>query len=473
MVKKYDKRWGTGFSLVVMAAALALSAEAAEFGRAADITSWRSAENLLPNEIARLDLSGPGPRDSKIPYIPAEPYPFSVPFTVEEMAFRAMEFTQHARWSSVIVDVYGSMTGAGYLDQGITITYKQWVAEAAGVGGQIQTQAGEPYQRMIHHFTYPPRIAGQQHMWYVKRSDKAVKTRLDMFVYTPSLRRVRRIPQPQRDVPFQNSPQSFDAIVGRDAWEFSVKLLGADVLKETVRFPSTRSHITLRHADGTYYRKAVADIKLMGDDYTHYADEGGVPCFVIEATPKEDWLLGYYDRKVLIWVDQQHFYPLRLESYDESGELILVEERMAWLANPALGEQGYAKFITAYYDPRIDLMSYTLHDAPRVVDISAEEGNLVFRPDFMRRNWLKSPLRKSQALVESPEQYFLRPHLYLQKFPGTRKINISDELARRFASQEELGYLIFDDVPDPVPAHQDQVMHTPTEKAFRLSIIQR
>jgi hypothetical protein len=455
---------GLGLALVVMVGSFSMGSLGEE------APSWRSVENLLPHELDRLDLRGPGPRDRNISYIPAEPYPFSAPFTVEEIAYRAMEFTQHARWSSIIVDVYGSMTGAGYMDQGVTITYKQWVADTAGVQGQIKTAVGDPYLRMIHHFTYPPRIAGQQHMWYVKRSDQALKARLDMFVYTPGLRRVRRIPQPQRDVPFQNSPQSFDVIVGRDAWEFSVSLLGADVLTETVRFPNTRSHITLRRPDGSYYRKAAADIKLMGDDYSAYTASGGVPCFVIEATPKEDWLEGYYDRKVLIWVDQQHFYPLRFESYNEAGELILVEERVAWHANPKLGEQGWAKFITAYYDPRVDLMSYTLHDAPQVIDISAEEGNLVFRPDFMRRNWLKSPLRKSQALVETPEQYYLRPHLYEDKFPESRNIKVPEFVTQRIVRQEARGHLTFDDRPESPVLNDPGVALPEAEQGFQLTV---
>jgi hypothetical protein len=104
---------------------------------ASEVKSWRSVAQLSAAELARVDLSGPGPRDSKTPYVPAEPYPYSAPYTVEQMTFRAMEFTQHARWSSVIVDVYGSMTGNGYLDQGVTITYKQWLAKTAGVQGQI------------------------------------------------------------------------------------------------------------------------------------------------------------------------------------------------------------------------------------------------------------------------------------------------------------------------------------------------
>jgi len=94
---------------------------------AGEAKSWCTVAQLSPTELARVDLSGPGPRDSKTPYVPAAPY------TVEQMTFRAMEFTQHARWSSVIVDVYGTLTGNGYLGQGVTITYKQWLDKAAGV----------------------------------------------------------------------------------------------------------------------------------------------------------------------------------------------------------------------------------------------------------------------------------------------------------------------------------------------------
>ncbi len=439
MYRKYPMNFTGKLVLALLLSAVSITLVAGE------TKSWRSVENLSPRELARVDLSGPGARDSRTPYIPAKPYPYTAPYTVEQMTFRAMEFTQHARWSSVIVDVFGTMTGNGYLDQGVTITYKQWLASAAGVQGQIDAAPGEVYQRMIHHYTYPPRIAGQQHYWQVRRSDLDAKTRLDMFVYTPALRRVRRIPQPQRDVPFGNNPQSFDAIVGRDAWEFDVKLLGADVLEETIRFPNTRDSITLRRPDGSYYKKAASDIKLMGDAYTHYTESGGVPCFVIEARPKEAWLDGYYDSKLVLWLDQENFYPLRIESYNTEGELILIEERTAWLANPALGPQGYAKFNTAYFDPRSDLMSYTLHDAPQVLDMSAEEGDLVFRPDFMRRNWLKSSLRKSQALVPTPDQYYLRPQLYLGKFPASRTINIPDYVTRRIALQDAAGHLVFDD----------------------------
>jgi hypothetical protein len=57
-------------------------------------------------------------------------------------------------------------------------------------------------------------------------------------------------------------------IIGRDSRQYSFRLLGADVPDETLRLPNTRPAIILRRPDGTYYRKAVADIKIMGDSYT-------------------------------------------------------------------------------------------------------------------------------------------------------------------------------------------------------------
>ena len=80
----------------------------------------------------------------------------------------------------------------------------------------------------------------------------------------------------------------------------------------------------------------------------------------------------------------------------------------------------------------------------RVLLIFLSGGRLVSRSDFMRRNWLKSPLLRSQALAETPEQYDLRPHLYQGKFPKTRTIRIPDYLERCIQQQEKDGHLMFD-----------------------------
>lgn len=44
--------------------------------------------------------------------------------------------------------------------------------------------------------------------------------KLDLFAYSPALRRVRRQPQPRREDRLPNSASTFDDLIGRDAWEF-------------------------------------------------------------------------------------------------------------------------------------------------------------------------------------------------------------------------------------------------------------
>ena len=147
--------------------------------------------------------------------------------------------------------------------------------------------------------------------------------------------------------------------------------------------------------------------------------------------------------RLIYWFDKHSFYPLRIEQYDNDNQLRVIEVRNAYLVNPALEERGYAGLFTVYYDLDLDLMSYSAHDAHWVKEWSQEDRDTMFEPDFMRRNWLKYPL-KSQSLVYSPEKFFLRPLLYPEKFPQDRSVAISAELAQRYRLQEEAGHLVFD-----------------------------
>jgi hypothetical protein len=123
--------------------------------------------------------------------------------------------------------------------------------------------------------------------------------------------------------------------------------------------------------------------------------------------------------------------------------LVVVEVRIAKLENPALKERGYAALISHYYDLSLDFMSYSVHDAHLVKEWSAQDRDVMFGPDFMRRGWLMHPL-KTQALVGSPVEFFLRPLLYPDKFPQARKIVLAPEVAARMRAQEEAGHLVFE-----------------------------
>ena len=404
---------------------------------------WKTIAELSEAEKIRIDFRLDTPRDTTTPYLPAEPYPFEPPYTAEEMGYRSMEFPHVARWSHAMADVFGAITSNGYLDEGITIGFSHYVPDQDGVLGQLTAPPGAVYFRMAFFYTYPPESEGLQDLWILRRTDQQATTKLDNFIYSPTLRRVRRQPQPRRDAQFPNNVQSFDDIVGRDAWEFSWRLLGTDVLHETVRFPNTRPTVTLAQPDGHFDEVAADHIKMLGDAYPHYTDDGGVACYVVEARTRKDWLPNYRIGKLIYWLDQHSFYPLRIEQYDHDNQLHVIEVRNAYLVNPALQERGYAGLFTVYYDIALDLMSYSAHDAHWVKEWSKEDQDTMFEPDFMRRRWLKYPL-KTQALVYTPEKFFLRPLLYPEKFPQARKIVVSEAVARRIDAQEEAGHLVFE-----------------------------
>jgi len=222
--------------------------------------------------------------------------------------------------------------------------------------------------------------------------------------------------------------------------------MGADTLYETVRFPDNRKTITLAEPSGRFYDVATGSIKMMQERYPFYRKDGGVNCFVVVATPKRDWLPDYKVSKVIYWLDQYYFYPLRIERYDEEGKLKMIEVRIARQENKGLPDgQGFASHLVVYFDAELDLISYSLHDA-HLMQEWTEDDLAAFTPDFMRRRWLKYP-QQSQSMVESPEEYYLRPALLAERFPDERSLALRATIAARIAAQNKAGHLVFGSVP--------------------------
>jgi hypothetical protein len=182
----------------------------------------------------------------------------------------------------------------------------------------------------------------------------------------------------------------------------------------------------------------------MGPDYPAYTPEGGVACYVVEARTREDWVPGYYAPKILYWLDQQTFFPLRIEEYDAQGVLNYVKDRTAQVVTPSLGNKGYEAHIFLSWDIPQDIMSYDIHDAYRPQTWTPADQQVFFSPDFLRCVWFVAPL-KSQATVPNPQAFFLRPALYRDKFPKDRQIVLSPQLEARIRAQEAAGRLVFEE----------------------------
>ena len=84
------------FQIIVATALLGVCFAPAQ----ADTTrTWKTVSELSETERADIDLRTETPRDPQIAYLPAEKYPFSPPYTAEEMGYRGvMEFSHFPRW---------------------------------------------------------------------------------------------------------------------------------------------------------------------------------------------------------------------------------------------------------------------------------------------------------------------------------------------------------------------------------------
>jgi hypothetical protein len=404
-------------------------------------SDWKTVDQMSAEDKALFDPNHATPRDASIPYIPAEKFPFKAPYTAEEMGYRSAQFSHISRWSHSISDVFGVVTSSGYVNQGEWACFVDF--SQPGIEGYINSPVGQELGRWMLYETFPPESEGAQQLWIPIRSDKVEKKRLEFFYYSPSMRRVRRMPEPRRDQRFANNAQTLDDVMGRDPWEFQWELLGTDVLYETARFPATRSSITWNEPGKGFVERPVSSIKLMGDDFDHYTSDGGVETWVLKATTKEDWLPDYNEKYLIVWVEKHTFFILRREKYGHDGRLITIESRMSEKENPALGDLGYTSKMGTYWNIDHDLISYSFHDAHQPRVWSDEQKNMIFKAEFMPREWLFEPI-PSQLRLDSPDEFFLRPHLYPDKFPNHRNTTLPPDVQSRYQQQEIAKKLVFE-----------------------------
>ncbi len=446
--------WIVLMSVVLSVFGLRAYADMAETATSSGRT-WKLVEEMSPEELKNVDLRTDTPRHPEFPYMITEAYPFMPPYTAEEMGYRLMEFTQRPRWSCMFANAWGSISAQGVLmSPGKSVTFMDYL-DPQGVAAEFAKKPGEEMYRYLNQNTFPPDAEGSQRMTIRYRTDHEHVKKEESFFYSPSIRRVRHQVPFRRQDKFPNQAQTTDDATGRDAWEYTWKMIGTDVLSRTVRFPVARPTVVLgTKGDGTLREVATADIKIMGEAYPHYTATGGatggVECYVVEARARKEWLPDYYAPRILYWLEKHSFYPLRIEQYDTDGKLAMVETRISEMFNPALKERGYGPLFVLYWDIASDLMSYNIRDNHRLKQWTEEETEAFFNPDFMRRQWYLDLSVKSQASVSHPDMFFLRPPVDADKFPNLRPIQLPAEVAARVDAQEKAGQLVFEIESAPV-----------------------
>ena len=120
---------------------------------------------------------------------------------------------------------------------------------------------------------------------------------------------------------------------------------------------------------------------------------------------------------------------------------MFINARTGVRANPALGDHGYAVLFDLWWDMTIDLLSASIHGILSR-SWSEDDKKIFFSPGFMRREWFLEP-PKTLMVLNSPDEFYLRPTLDREKFPEERKIVLTPELEARIQAQEQAGRLVF------------------------------
>ncbi len=146
--------------------------------------TWKTIDELSVQELQMLDLRTTTPRDAQIPYLPAEAYPFSPPYTAEELAYLAFDLdAPRPRFSHIWLSVVQRMTAEGH----ILATLKNNTAilyHSADGGALMRLPAGQEYMRGLLQFTNPPAADGRQSLWMEYRTDQAFTKKQDRYSYT-------------------------------------------------------------------------------------------------------------------------------------------------------------------------------------------------------------------------------------------------------------------------------------------------
>src|SRR5262245_29838356 len=192
--------------------------------------TWKIVDELSAEEKASLDLRTETPRDAQFPYLPAEKFPFAPPYTAEEMGIRSMEFPHSPFWNCTLIDIAANITNTGFMDQRVTIIPILYLPQGGFLEHLYGTKPGQELYRWLSQSVSPPERYGNQTLYVGYRNDRTFTTKLDLFAYSPSLRRIRREPQPRREDRLPNSTSPFDDLIGRGAWECFWRLLWTAIL---------------------------------------------------------------------------------------------------------------------------------------------------------------------------------------------------------------------------------------------------
>lgn len=157
----------------------------------------------------------------------------------------------------------------------------------------------------------------------------------DQWLYLPALKRVKRISSSNKSGPFMGSEFAYEDISSQELAKYT---------------------------------------------YNYLRDESfdGQECFVVERRPTDDYS-GYTKQQV--WVDKQHYRPLKIEFYDRKDSLL-----------KTLTNHGYQQYLQQYWRP--DEMRMINHQTGKTTTLIWK--NYRFRTGLTERDFDQNSLQRAK-----------------------------------------------------------------------------
>jgi hypothetical protein len=409
--------------------------------------TWKYVEELTPDEQKYWQIdtrwSHEIPRDKDYPLYPEKRYPFSYPYTGEELSalgdsggggpvMCGMQ-SHHGYHINRTKDRNGVVSKSDVICQ----TYKPYKTYGEYLYGY---KPGHENGSFLVVIAAPSESAGTVVLSKFYKPGPGVSKVEDRWAYLPTLRRVRRINGASGEDYQQGSTSTYDDGFLRNFWEFDSKIIGVDILYQSANNKKPYGPIT-----------------------GPYRQDGGVECYVVLS---KHYRKNYYLSQWVTWYEKKTLHPLRKEQWDRRGNFKQVgeaglagkvhyfgklvypwEEVIKGGLTPEGGERRSLLMNSGpaqMWDVELNVETYTLPDTPDTkvpyeqfgpldVYVGGEDWKKLFEPQRIENSFPKpTPVVNFTAKDFPPH-----PPLYRDKFPKYRTVNLPADIQARIKNEEQ------------------------------------
>jgi len=331
------------------------------------LTMFFTLAILIPNAFSYNYFELPGIKGYKPP--DPDAFPWKPPYTGEQLFYLRQASRRNAPFNMNVLGTYVNHQGHirheiyhptewfGYKDYEDKLTYDSGLVKA-----------GDVVNRTLLFWAHPREVYGRGMRMWDYLDTPTMRKDADRWLYSPNLRRIRRLSGADRADTIGGGDFTYDDIIGREVFEWEYKILGEDLLYPDELAWDTKVLETI----GIPLKVPKAPIR----------------CVVVEAKPK---LPDYYLSKIITWFTRPtKNYPcvdLREEHYDPEGFLWRIRSRY-WsyapknrmIIDPDMPPIVWGRKTKAYAFPRI------FHHLEYIWDITIDHRT-IYHFDFEPYRW--------------------------------------------------------------------------------------